>query len=167
MDSYTRMIAQLKATRLYRLDDSTLIEAEMKAYAKILRMLFEQAEAILKDCFLDEVESPRGEYFEELFGLPKTIFPLTEEKRLEREYKIRLMKQRMAVTNQDFNAEAIKKAIETGGMKVTFSENPSTKTVTVTVMEDTNMLATEQEKKDFIRMLIPFHSSITYNMLES
>lgn len=164
MQSLQRMRDHLKTTGLYQLDTNSLVAAEMAAYASVLDALFEQLDQLLKECFFDEVESPRGEIFEELFGLPATKFPLDEQKRDERRRKIAMMKQRLAVKNNDFSAQGIKKLIETGGMTVSFQEDFAQKTITVTVLEDRDYCELIEDKRGFIIRSLPCHSTAVIHL---
>jgi hypothetical protein len=166
MTCYERMLIQLRSTGLYQLKEGSFVAAEMRAYASALDLLFQELNNILIDCFLDEVDSPKGEYFEMLFGFPPTKFPLTDETRAEREEKIRLMKQRLAVKNCDFNKEAILKQIETGGFNVSLTEDFANKKITVNVLEDKQYCEMDEEKTAFIQHILPCHSTAEINLLQ-
>lgn len=155
----------LKSTGLYRLNGTSLVEAEMYAYAGVLEMISKEIQAMLKDCFIDELESPKGELFEDLFGLPATKFPLTEEKREERLHKIELMKQRLNTRNSDFSAAEIKKQLAAGGLDVTLAEDFANKVITVNVVNDRKYIDTIAEKQKFIKQVLPCHSTVTINFI--
>lgn len=118
------------------------------------------------DCFLDAVESPKGEVFENLFGLPATKFPLTEEKRAEREYKIELMKKRLKIKNCDFNQDAILEQLKTGGLNVSLQEDFTNRKIKVTVLEDRGYCETDEDKVAFIKQILPCHSEVEIHLLD-
>lgn len=160
MNAFERMISQLKPIWLYRLDGNSLVEAELQAYGVIMDQLSKDIYQNLKEAFLDEVDATSAERFERLFGLPKTEFPLTEERRKEREKKIKMMKDRLKIQNCDFTIDRLKDAVSTGGLKVEFEEDFENKAITVAVIEDENMFSTKEEKIEFIKKLMPCHSKV-------
>lgn len=162
MGSFNRMREQLKHTGLYTLNGKSLVEAEMNAYAKAIDSLLTRAEAMARDCFLDEIESTKGWQFEDLFGLPSTQFPLNDARRAERAKKVQMMKDRLNVKHEDSSGAAIAKLIATRGVTVTFAENFSTNTITVTEQENLGYCETSKEKTEFITSCLPCHAKVVF-----
>ena len=166
MNAYQRMCTQLKTTGLYRLDNTTIVEAEMKAYADVMSQLQEQLQEILKNGFFDIVNGTMTEKFDILFGLPVHSDPNVPESEGERKDKIKLMKRRLAVRNTDFYLQAMKDQLELGGIKANLTESPENREVQVTILEDQNYFLQNSEKQAFIQSILPCHVKAVVTFLE-
>jgi len=159
MNAYEKMAVQLKSTKLYRMDGTGLVDAEMKAYGKALDFMWAKAKRILTNCFFDQEDNTQRTIYESLFGLPKTGELDSEEKRELARRKSAMMKQRLSIRNTDFNKAGIQKAIASGGMTVMLTENFGQKSIAVTVVKDENMILRQEDKEAFIRGFLPCHST--------
>lgn len=160
MTTLERIAVQLKATGLYKMNGTSLVEAEILAYANALDDVAVIINDAMNNCFLDEMTSTAYDYFERLFCLPYSYRISTEPGRSERIKKIAMMKKRLSIRNNDFNKVGLKKAMSSGGLEVDFSENFATATTTVTVKTDAGYFATPAERVDFIKKMMPCSATI-------
>lgn len=165
MTAYERMTAALEATGLYHFADSPRMAAEMAAYGAALDTLYQQLREILYGAFLDEEDNLYAARQERLFGFSRTRQLLEPLDVALRQQKIAAMKKRLSITNEDFNAAGIQKALESYGLTVTLKESPATGQVAVTVTADAGLLGTEAEKCAVIQDLMPAHvtAAVTFS----
>ena len=166
MNTFQRMCAQLKPTGLYRLDGSTLVEAELQAYAAVLDELLGELEQLLEEGFLDVTEGAYFAGYEILFGLPVTLNNREENPQAVRLEKLQLMKLRLGIRNTDFYPQAIREQLKLGGMTAELTEQPQSRQVAVKLTADKNYYATKQEKERFIRRVMPCHVQPVITFLE-
>lgn len=159
MNSYDRIIRILNSLSIYNLDDGSLIQAEIKSYCYVLDKVFKELEYILYGMFLDSVDSKYFSKFEKLFSMPVTKGIGEEHDKIARE-KVKMMKKRLDIKNDDFNLEGIKKALSSGGMEVEITENFSNKTVDIKILEDKNIYVEREEKEAFIKSFLPVHCKL-------
>lgn len=166
MTTFQRMCAQLKPTGLYRLDGTTLVEAELAAYAGVLDALLAELDELLEEGFLDVTDGAFFSGFEILFGLPVTMDDREEDPQAVRQEKMQLMKRRLAVRNTDFYPQAIREQLEQGGITAQLTEQPQSRQVAVTITADKGYYAKPQDKERFIRRVMPCHVKPVIDFLE-
>lgn len=162
MSSYDRIIRILNNLAIYNLTGNSLIEAEMKAYCAVFDTVYEEIERIIQGCFLDEINSFYFNKFERLFAMPMTPALSDDREKISLE-KVEMMKKRLSIKNDDFNLKGVKKAISSGGMEVDIKENFNDKSVTVTILKDSNICIEREEKEAFIKTFLPVHCKLILN----
>lgn len=106
---------KLAATGLYRLDEATLADAELKAYAAGLEPVYTLLDELERECFLPTATGWGLDLRERLFGLKRSALPAADRRRM--------LAYRGAVTANDFNSESIARAVTAAGMETTITED--------------------------------------------
>lgn len=160
MTTYERMAILLKSTGVYRMDGTTLIDAEMKAYGRQLDLLLGEADKLASSIYFDDPKNPRASEFERLFGLPVTPGSLEGVDLEVRRKKIAAMQKRLSIGNRSFGRTGMAAAIESFGLTVSCSEKANN-SLTITVIENKEYLATPAEVEETLRNLVPCGTTLT------
>ena len=152
MTTEQRIATLLKATGVYRMDGSTLIDAEMEGYAFILERILEDVQTLQDGIFFDNPNSRYCEYYEQLFGLPVSRVYIEGPDLESRKANIVAMKRRLAINGRSFDDKGLKEALKSFGLTVTFQ--PDGGELAITILEDLHYLETEEERDNLFEELL-------------
>ncbi len=148
MNNLDRLIKILNDTKLYKLDENSIITAELSSYAIIIDDIYGQLEEILSYIFFtDNMESYAEYMYDHLFQIGNPDISSKE--------RAKIYSKRLAISKSYYTIEDIKNAIESGGIKVSFIESPDTKELTIKIENDIGIFNTREGREKFINQYIP------------
>lgn len=156
-DSYNSMKSKLTATGLYKIEDSSNVSYELKAYAQELDLLFCELDEVLKECFIQTAEDYGLTRIERFTGRDGS--GLSPEKRRE------ILMLMQSDSRFGFTPDGFKALIESYSISdFEFVENPLGFRVTVRIYDSLS-----DEKKQAVSEMIdaqfPYHLNIIKSFL--
>lgn len=155
MDTLNSIKSKLKPLGLYNLNDTTIINAELSAYAVGLDILNDQFDQIEKECFICTSISYGLDLREKLFGYLKSSLP--NEKRRER------LLYRKKITSNDYTKLKIEEAAKSCGLEGYIIEKNGTMDFDFNC---TNSFLSEQEKQSVLnesKEFLPAHLACSFD----
>ena len=115
MEIQDRLSARLRPLRLYRLDGSTLVDAELAAYAAGLAVLENILDTLEQELFVSTAQDYGLALREQLFGGVKQSLPLSDRREM--------LLYRGGITAADCTREGIERAVAAAGVRCAIQEN--------------------------------------------
>lgn len=149
MSALNSMKQTLRPLGFYNLNDNTLINAELSAYAMVLDEI---------SSYLSEIERERFISTAESYGLSmrELIFTTEQNEKIIQERR-KILLYRTAITPNDFNKSSIKKAMEIGGITGYIIENPSQSTIYINCLELADSSSDKETIKSMVEEFLPAH----------
>ena len=167
MTCLQRLLSQLAATGLYRLEEDSWVYAEVKAYAAGLELLLNAVRDLRYGAFFHLPQCPLAGEQEVLFGFDPTLkngsgdTPYTGSCLERREKIIAACQKRLAVSRQYAAPAQLEQAGESWGCTLSFTENLEENTLSVAVQPDGNILPDPDALKKRIAALLPYWMTVT------
>lgn len=149
MHAFKNMLQLLRPLGLYRLDGTTLVDAELAAYGAGLALLWEQAEKVEQNCLPQSMTAAALTRWESLCGFSSGALPLQERRG-------RLMAW-LSVLPADMTLQKLQEDFEKLGARVVLEELPGEQKVLLTLLDPP---AEEAERETLLalpRRLYPVH----------
>ncbi len=154
------MQKRLRETGLYRLDGTTVVDAELKAYAAGFQVVMNDYETLAKELAVNTAESFGLAMREGMLGIPLSHLPLGQR-------RAQLL-QNLSVCSNDYTVDAIEKALDGVGITARITERPDDKAITVTV---TDAARTGTESQSAVQALaalyLPAHLHVFYDFSQT
>lgn len=149
MSSLNSIKQTLRPLGFYNLNENTLINAELSAYAMVLDEISLQLSEIERERFISTAES---------YGLSmrELIFTTEQNEKTTQERRAVLL-YRTAITPNDFNESSIKRAMEIAGVTGYIIEDPSNSTVYINCLELADSSPDKETIKSMISEFLPAH----------
>ena len=153
--SLNSMKQKLRPLGFYNLNDGTLIDAELSAYAVVLDEISAILEEIERECFISTAESYGLGMRERTFG-PEQTSKSAEERR-------NVLLYRSSITANDFTKSSLEKALISAGLVGTIVEQPTDNKIQIncTGLANENINKTEAQK--IVEEFLPAHLECTFN----
>ena len=150
------MRRRLRETGLYTVDGTTLVDAELQAYAAGFQPVMEAYEALERELSVETAVDYGLTMRESLVGLETAHLPLAERRRM--------LLERMSIGCNDHTAAALERALDSLGITAKLEEHPEKDSITV-VVEDISRLRepTEAAVKALAAQFLPAHLLIEYD----
>lgn len=154
------MRKRLRETGLYKLDGTTKVDAELKAYTAGFQAVMNAYEKLAGELAVQTAETFGLTLREGLIGLSLSHLPLAQR-------RAQLL-QNLAVSGNDYTVEAIEKALDAAGITARITERPEDNAITVTVTDISRTGAEERSVVETLAALyLPAHLHITYDFSET
>lgn len=105
----------LRPLGIYKLEKSTLVYAELAAYAAGLDLLEDGLDELEREVFLPTAQGEGISRREEIYGKPKTLLPLRERREM--------LLYRGAINNRNNTREDLERALVACGLRAQVKEN--------------------------------------------
>lgn len=154
------MQKRLRETGLYRLDGTTVADAELKAYAAGFQFVMNAYETLAKELAVKTAESFGLTMREGLLGLSFSHLPLAQR-------RAQLLTN-LSVSGGDYTVAALERALDGVGITARITERPDDKAITVTVTDTARTGAASQSAVQALAELyLPAHLHITYDFSQT
>lgn len=127
MNSLDSMLDKLKPIGVYSLSGSTLIDAELAAYAVGLDLIYHGVEELESEVFVQTAADYGLALREQAFGPKKDELPIEDRRRM--------LLYRGAVTVNDFTRESMERAMIAVGFKTSMNEKIAEKKLYINYIE--------------------------------
>lgn len=154
MSAFTRMQQALRPLNLYRLDGSTMVDAELAAYAVGLDLLEELLDAIYREAFVITAQEEGLRWRESLLA--------GDREGLSLEIRRELLLRREAITVNSKTREEIEAALYSCGLRCALEELPDG-AVKVRCLEALLPFADRQEMEAAAMEVLPAHAQISFD----
>ncbi|MDO4730653.1 MAG: hypothetical protein Q4B14_00765 [Clostridia bacterium] len=154
-EQLNRLKAGLRPTGLYKLDDKSLVHAELCAYAKGLEILDRELSNLEQEAFVATAEDYGLSIREELSDRK-----LSEE---TIENRRRMLNYRSSVTANDFNMEGIKKALLACGLETEIFESPGEFTIFISCISMLDKSLTQEKAIELAKSFTPAHLNVVFD----
>lgn len=148
MQSFNRIIDELKKTKLFNLSENSKAGADIYIFIDCLKVLNERIDLLFDSCFLSDINPVSHNRYCKLFSLSEVISLKTLKE---------VVLRRMAITNKDFTKEGVKKCLKAIGFEATLVEATQTGIVKVSITKDMELYNTIEEKEQHIKECMPCH----------
>ncbi|MDQ5983851.1 MAG: hypothetical protein RUMPE_00880 [Eubacteriales bacterium SKADARSKE-1] len=155
MSTLDSMKSKLKPLCLYDLSDSSLISAELKAYAEGLDILYDVSEEIEKECFISTAENYGLDLRERLYSSTRSNLTLSERREM--------LLYRYSITSNDFNKESIEKALVAAGIRGYIIEAPSANKIYINCLELFDTMVSNSMAQAEAEKFLPAHLSYDFD----
>lgn len=155
MDAIHRLRARLRPLGLYRLDGSTLVDAELSAYAAGLSLLDEELARLEREAFVPTAREEGLTLRERLFGGGKPSLPL--------EARREMLLYRGGVTASDSTRERIERAVAAAGVRCSIGENRADGILYLNCMELLNAFTGKQSAQRAAQEFLPAHLETVFD----
>lgn len=154
------MQKRLRETGLYKLDGTTMADAELKAYAAGFQIVMDAYETLAGELMVKTAESFGLTLREGLIGLTLSHLPL-EQRRGQ-------LLQNLSVCGNDYTVAAIEKALDGVGITARITERPDDNAITVMVTDLSRTGAESQSAVEALAELyLPAHLHVTYDFSQT
>lgn len=137
MNTLESMRQKLLPLGLYSLDGTTIVDAELAAYAAGLDMIAQNLDTLEKECYIQTAGDFGISLKEKLSGLEKSAASL--------ESRRDMLLSRNAVTPNDYNRQSMERALIAVGIRASITERIPEQTVYINCIELlTNFISREQ-----------------------
>lgn len=149
MSTLNSLKQTLRPLGLYNLDDTTLINAELSAYALVL----DEVEALLA-----ELEQERFVVTAEDYGLAMRERILgAEQKDKTVEARRNLLLLRQSITSNDFNKTSLEKVLKNSGIIGYIIESPMNNLIYINCLDLEDSIADKEALKAVVAEFLPAH----------
>ncbi|MEG0894291.1 MAG: hypothetical protein RSE93_01140 [Oscillospiraceae bacterium] len=154
MDFKKNIYDQLKLINLYDLSSDKPLAILIDYFCRALDLMLENANKIFDTIFIENQVGLKK--YCNLMAIPmnKTVSEVKE-----------IYKRRLAISNNDFTVEGIKKSLLTGGFLADIIEDFSTNTITVNAKEEIKLFYTKEQKEWYIKNCLPFFVNAIINIV--
>lgn len=166
MNILNSMTAKLKPIGLYCLNGSSLIDAELEAYAEGMNLIYEGIEELKNEVFIPTAVDYGLSLREQAFG-PKKENLAVEDRRS-------MLLYRSAVTVNDYTRESMERAMIATGLRISMSEKIADKELYINYIESLGAYSTQVEIIAAANEFLPAHlvcafdfGSFTWNFLDA
>lgn len=149
------MKSKLKPLSIYDLSDSSLISAELAAYAEGLDTLYNISEEIEKECFINTAEDYGLSLREKMYSSIKSSLTLVQRREM--------LLYRYSITSNDFNKESIEKALVVAGINGYIIEAPSKDKIYINCLELFDTMVTNAMAQAEAEKYLPAHLSYDFD----
>ncbi|MDD5952707.1 MAG: hypothetical protein PUC32_03515 [Oscillospiraceae bacterium] len=155
-DVLTGMKNRLRETGLYTLDGTTLVDAELAAYAAGFAPLMASYDELCRELMVQTAESYGIDQREMLLGNGFLYLPL--------ETRRQMLLARLAMSGNDYTADALQRALDSVGIVSTITEQPSSDSILVKVTDVSRVSSkTQAAVKALAEQFLPAHLCIAYD----
>ena len=145
-----RMYSRMRSSRLYNLEEGSLIRAELDSYLDVLEPLQQKILAVQQDALVQTCSEERLMAFERMLAIPvNQNIPLQERRQIA--------VSKMSIGPSDFHRTGIEKALNAIGVSATVEEEPGGGTITVTATGLADSQMTLDQAKQAFEALMPAH----------
>lgn len=155
MEVYQRLVSRLRPLRLYRLDGSTLVDAELFAYAAGLSLLEEELLTLEREAFVATARDYGLSLRERLFGSVKTALPLEDRREM--------LLYRGGVTAADCTRQGVERAMAASGIRCSIGENRKDGLLYINCIAFLNPFADQQSVIRAAQESLPAHLSVLFD----
>ncbi len=154
MDFKKRIYDQLNLLNLYDLSADKPLAILIDYFCRALDLMLENSNKIFDTVFIENQVGLKK--YCNLMAIPmnKTASEVNE-----------IYKRRLAISNNDFTVEGIKKSLLAGGFIADLTEDFSTNTITVNAKEEIKLFYTKEQKEEYIKSCLPFFANCVINIL--
>ena len=149
MEIQNRLSAQLRPLRLYRLDGSTMVDAELAAYAAGIGLLEDTLDTLERELFVSTALDYGLSLREQLFGGNNPWLPLSDRREM--------LLYRGGITAADCTREGIERAVAAAGVRCSIQENRPDGILYINYMELLNSFAGQEAVKRAAQEFLPAH----------
>lgn len=155
-DVLAAMESCLRKTGIYKLDGTTLVDAELAAYGAGFQFILDDYQILAKEIAVQTAESFGLTMREALIEQSFSHLPL--EKRREQ------LLQNLAVGNDDYTVSAMEQQLDSLGITAHITERTADNAITVTVT-DISRLAVQSRSvvQALAKIYLPAHLYVTYD----
>lgn len=155
MNSLNSMRQKLKPLGFYNLNDTSLISAELSAYAQAINIIETLLDEIEKECFLATAQSYGLSIPEKMLG--------SEQSDKSYEDRRNSLLYRYSITANDFNKESIEKVLSVAGVNGYIIEVPEQNTMYINCLSLNDEIANKDEIKKQIEEFLPAHLNCIFD----
>ena len=138
MTAYESIKEKLSGVSIYSFDKDGLLEAEIKAYAAGLQVLYDGVDELLRECF---VQTAEGYGLEQLEAMARTYINGDDvESRREK------LINRLSINPGIIGKDALEKQVASLGLRCNITENVSESKVYVDILTDV-----ADDRKEFVK----------------
>ncbi|WP_283610841.1 hypothetical protein [Faecalispora anaeroviscerum] len=152
MDSIREKLLPL---RLYRMDGSSRVEAELSAVAEGLDLVYQALENLTQEAFVPTAQGVGLAMLERTFGSERTDLPL--------ELRREMLLYRGAVTVNDNTKQSVERALLSVGLRAQLWESPREQKLYVICYEVLDQKMTRYRLKESALRFLPAHLEIIFD----
>lgn len=145
----------LRPLGIYRLEEGTLVYAELAAYAAGLDLLEEGLDQLEREAFLSTAQGEGILKREEIYGKPKTLLPLQERREM--------LLYRGAVNNRNNTKADLERALVACGLRATVKENLDGGTIYINCFDFLENFQGQEEIKEAAKEFLPCHLEAVFD----
>lgn len=149
MEIQNRLSAQLRPLRLYRLDGSSLVDAELAAYAAGIGFLEDTLDTLERELFVTTALDYGLSLREQLFGGINPSLPLSDRREM--------LLYRGGITAADCTREGIERAVAAAGVRCSIQENRPDGLLYINCIELLNSFAGQEAVQRAAQEFLPAH----------
>ena len=149
MESINLLKSKLEPLGLYNLEQGTLVNAELMAYAVALDILYDKLDEIEKEMFIDTAEDYGLSLREKAYGYKRTSVSAATRREM--------LNYRSSITSNDFNKESIEDALKASGIDGYIIEVPSEYLMHVNCLQVVDTEVSNNEVESRAQKFMPAH----------
>lgn len=154
-EQFTNLQQKLRPLNLYSLNGNTLVDAELKAYAKGLDILASKLDTLQREIFINTAQTFGLALRERLFGRIKSSVSAANRREM--------LNYRNSITANDFTKEDIKNAMTACGLNTCIQENFDGESIYIRCLSLIDNFSTKSEAIAAAQEFLPAHLNAEFD----